>query len=120
MSEPISIKGYGASVDYDGANVRIIGGKTQSSIWRTASVTIPIRDIVEVIYRPATMLVNGSLSFRTTQAANDYADPREDGAPTTVPGNGLVVHWRKKDQAAFDGLRVALEQVTTKSAPADS
>jgi hypothetical protein len=119
MSE-ISISGYGASIDYDGATIRIRGGKAQSSIWRTTSVTIPVRDIVEMDYRPATLLVTGSLRFRATQAANDYADPREDGAPTTVPNNGLVVHWRRKDQAAFDGLRVALEQVTTKNAPADS
>lgn len=119
-NETIAIDGYGASIEYDGITVRLKGGKTQAGIWRTGSVVIPVSDITDITYRSASALVNGSIRFRTARPANEYATPREDGAQTTVTENGLGIHWRKKDQAAFDRLRVALERATTKNAPADS
>lgn len=106
----MSISGYGASVEYDGATVRIIGGKVQAKIWRTGSVTIPVEDITEMDYRPASPLVNGALSFKTARPANDYATPRDDDTFTTVPSSGLVVHWRRKDQAAFAALHEQLSR----------
>lgn len=105
-------RGYGVSVEFDGATVRLIGGKAQAAIWRTGSVEIPTADITAIDYKPATRLVNGHMTFAVTRPANEYATPREDGAPTTVPQNGLIVHWRRKDEAAFDALYQKISMLT--------
>lgn len=104
-------KGYGVSVEFDGTTVRLIGGKPQAAIWRTEAVEIPAADIVAVDYKPASRLVNGSMIFTTQRPANEYATPRADGAPTTVTANGLIAHWRRKDEPAFEALRDALARI---------
>lgn len=102
------IDGYGTSIDYDGDTIELIAGKVESKIWRTASVRFPVTDILEVSYRAANIMVNGEMRFKTARPANDYATPREDGAPTIVPNNGLTIHWRKKDEQAFAALRAEI------------
>jgi len=109
------LNGYGASIEYDGVVVRLIAGKVQAKIWKTDAVAFPVEDIITLGYRRANPFVNGQLKFTTIRPADAYAALGR-GMFDFVPDNGLVIHWRRKDQAAFGALH---EELASKVDPAD-
>lgn len=100
--------GYGASIDVDAGSVRLIGGKMQSAAWGTETVTIPLSDVVKVAYRSANPVVNGSLRLFVKGDPMQYGDAQ----PNHVVANSLIVHFRRKDDAAFAAVRDHLQGIT--------
>jgi len=104
--------GYGADVEVTGSELVIYAGKVAAKIQGTDRITIPLADVESVEYRPATMLMNGSLRIipRVRDAAlieSQYAAYGTDAGNHVNP-QSLIVHWRKKDEAAFAAIREAL------------
>lgn len=129
--------GYGADLELTAGAVVIHAGKATAKLQGTDTITIPLADVAGVDYRPATMLVNGSIRLHVKPpegrvSLGDVMRARHDdeqrdavqqayldqtshleqyGAtrPNRVNPESLVVHWRRKDQAAFEALRDAID-----------
>ena len=115
--------------------VVIHSGKAAAKIQGTDTITVPYGDIASIEYRSANPLVNGQMklvvnvadvSFGETLTAVRQGDDATDatsqrvrewseryrsyGADPTnhVNPESLVVHWRRKDEAAFAAIRDAI------------
>lgn len=107
--------GYGADLELTDAAVVIHAGRTAARIQGTDTVTIPLGDVERVDYRPASALVNGSLRVVVRIHPAPPGVEAQYAAYGADPGNhvnpqSLVVHWRKRDEAAFAAIRDALER----------
>ncbi|MFB7798947.1 DUF4429 domain-containing protein [Isoptericola sp. NPDC056134] len=112
--------GYGADLEFDGEHVIIYPGKMQARMVGTQRIAVPLADVIDVEYKPAKALTNGQIRFKVeaasdSQTMQDYGGrgpiPTEDAAAARayakqglVTSEALVVHWRKKDQDAFEAL----------------
>lgn len=103
----IHLDGYGTSVEYDGETLTLIGGTMQAKIWGTDRIRIPVTDITHIDYRAANPMKNGHLAFTTLHTPVMYT---EKTGMRVLPENGLVVHWRRKDQPAFEELYRSLPE----------
>jgi hypothetical protein len=129
------VKGYGADLGIagDGSYVVIWPGKTMAKLAGTQRVQIPVGDIVDVEYRAANPFVNGTVKFKvrdeTPPALNAYGGRvvPPDGHPAMlafakeglVTTQTLVVHWRRKDQAAFAELVDEIRAKVAEAPPAE-
>lgn len=118
--------GYGADLELDGDILTIHTGKGAAKLTGTTRIAIPIADIERIEYRGANPMVNGAIVIKVrdtsvgamqaysvdrpgfhhlepgTREANDYA---KHGLINT---QSLHVHWRRKDNAAFEQMRDAI------------
>ncbi|BDZ40809.1 hypothetical protein GCM10025865_01080 [Paraoerskovia sediminicola] len=117
--------GYGADLELTDDAVVIHPGKIAARVVGTKRIAVPLADITDIDYRPARALVNGQIKVKTatnpkSQAMQDYGNrgpippdgTKELSAYTRqgiITAESLVVHWRKKDQAAFEALHQAIE-----------
>jgi len=105
----VHLDGYGSSIEFDGEHVTLIAGRVEARLlwaaWNTDRFTFPLDDVLEIDYRHATALINGSLSFTTRHPAYAYAN---GGEFSIAPDDALVIKWRKKDQDGFGALYESL------------
>ena len=100
-----TIEGYGASLEYDDAQIIIHLNKVSAKVTGTTGLRVPRADIAHIKFRDASMMINGEIRFTVTGDPNSYAMPAAD---KPVPHNAFLVHFRKKDGAAF---RAAFEEL---------
>jgi hypothetical protein len=127
--------GYGADIELTETAVVIHSGKAAAKIQGTDTITVPYGDIASIEYRSANPFVNGQMklvvnvadvSFGETLTAVRQGDDATDATSQRVrewseryrsygadPNNhvnpeSLLVHWRRKDEAAFAAIRDAI------------
>ena len=131
--------GYGADLEITGDAVVIYPGKIAAAAAGTDAITVPIADLERVDYRAANVVINGEMRLRVRLSTDDnptlreayaarkdagaLADVRERSAiwqeqfarygaqqPNKLTPESLVVHWRKKDQGAFEQIHAELSR----------
>lgn len=105
--------GYGSDIEVTEDAVVIYSGKVAAKIQGTDRITIPLADVASVEYRPASMLVNGSMRIvpRIADPALIQSQYMAYGADPVnrVNPQSLVVQWRRKDEPSFAAIRQAIE-----------
>ena len=100
-----TIEGYGASLEYDDAQIIIHLNKVSAKVTGTTSLKVPRGDIAGIKFRDASMMINGEIRFTVAGDPNGYARPEAD---KPVAHNAFLVHFRKKDgdkfKAAYEEL----------------
>jgi collagen type III alpha len=100
--------GYGADLELTQDSLVIHAGKIAAAIQGASTITIPLADVIRVEWKDARLLVNGSVRV----FVSDGVDLRSYGPqPNAINLQSLVVHWRRKDQAAFAALRAQVDEV---------
>lgn len=131
--------GYGADLEITDEAVVIYPGKVAAAAAGTDVIAVPIADLERVDYRAANLVINGEMRLRVRMLTDDNptfreayaarkdasatADVRERSAtwqeqfarygahqPNKLTPESLVVHWRKKDQAAFEQIHAELSR----------
>lgn len=131
--------GYGADLELTDDAVVIHPGKIAAAAAGTDAITIPIADLERVDYRAANVVINGEFRLRLRLLTDDnptlreayaarkdasaLAEVRERTAtwqeqfarygaqrPNRLTPESLVVHWRKKDQAAFEQIHAEISR----------
>lgn len=98
--------GYGADLELTQDALVIHAGKMAATIQRATTISIPLADVVRVEWKDAGMLVNGHARV----FVSDGVDLRSYGPqPNAINPQSLVVHWRRKDRAAFAALRAQVD-----------
>jgi hypothetical protein len=118
--------GYGADLELDGDTLTIHTGKGAAKLTGTTRIAIPLADIERIEYRGANPMVNGAIVIKvrdtSVTAMQAYSVDRPGfhhltpGTPEAVEygKHGLIntqslhVHWRRKDNAAFEQMRDAI------------
>lgn len=101
-------EGYGADLEFDGETVTIHAGKVAAKLQHTPTIAFPVAAVESVEYRKANLAVNGMLRFRMLDTSTVALQAWGADQPNTVNPQSLVVHWRRKDQAAFAALHDAI------------
>jgi len=100
--------GYGADLELTQDALVIHAGKVVATVQGTQTVTIPLTDIERIEWKEAGRLVNGRMRVFVW----DGVDLRSYGPqPNVISAQSLVVHWRRKDRAAFEALREQLDRL---------
>lgn len=101
--------GYGADLEFDGSMVTIHAGKAAAKIQNSPTITFPVTDIVSIETKKANPLVNGSARFTLVDMAYQALQRYGASEPNTINAQSMIVHWRRKDDAAFTELLDAIK-----------
>lgn len=96
-------------MEYAEGMVTIHAGKGAARLQHTQGITFPVDVIEAVEFRSANPLVNGSMRFRLVDMSIPVLQSYGADQPNRVNTQSFIVHWRRKDGAAFAAVRDTIE-----------
>lgn len=102
--------GFSGDLEIDGGQVVIYPHRAQAAAAGTSAIAIPVADIADFAYKPASRLVAGSVSFKVSgEDVKTYGVDQ----PNRLTRQAFKVTWQHKSEEAFAAVRDAIESART-------